>query len=255
MIGITNLSHMTILGWKKRYSEILDEFGYNEKNDFESAKILNSLLKSNFPLKKLREKIEDQNVLVIGAGPSLSSSIPILKKYNSSTIIAADGSVKALIDNNIIPDILVTDLDGDEASLKKIGKGKTIMIVHAHGDNFEKLEMVKKFKNCIGTTETKSFGKINNFGGFTDGDRCVFLARHFNAKKIVLFGMDFGSKIGKYSKEKIPNKITKIKKLRRGKKLLEWLASKNSLELYTTSKPILGFKKIRYKELPSVLDD
>ena len=35
------------------------------------------------------------------------------------------------------------------------------MIVHAHGDNFEKLEMVKKFKNCIGTTETKSFvGKL-----------------------------------------------------------------------------------------------
>ena len=58
MIGITNLSHMTILGWRKRYSEILEEFGYNEKNDFESAKLLNSLLKSKFPLKKLRDKIE-----------------------------------------------------------------------------------------------------------------------------------------------------------------------------------------------------
>ncbi len=67
--------------------------------------------------------------------------------------------------------------------------------------------------------------------------------------------MDFGNKIGKYSKEKIPNKLIKIKKLRRGKKLREWLASKNSLELYTTSKPILGFKKIRYNELQSVLDD
>jgi 2-amino-4-hydroxy-6-hydroxymethyldihydropteridine diphosphokinase len=255
MIGITNLSHMTILGWRKRYSQILDEFGYNEKNDIESAKILNSLLKNIFPLRKLREKIEDQNVFVIGAGPSLLSSIPILKKYNSATKIAADGAVKALIDNNIIPDILVTDLDGDETSLKKIGKGKTIMIVHAHGDNFQKLGMVKKFINCIGTTETKSFGKINNFGGFTDGDRCVFLARHFGAKKIILFGMDFGNKIGMYSKEKIPNRLTKIKKLRRGKKLLEWLASKNSLGLYTTSKPILGFKKIRYNELQSIFGD
>jgi len=246
---------MTILGWRKRYAEILDEFGYNEKNDLESAKILNSLLKSKFPLKKIQDKIESQNVFVIGAGPSLSSSIPILKKHNEATKIVADGAVKALIDNNIIPDILVTDLDGDKTSLKKIGKGKTIMIVHAHGDNIEKLEMVKKFKNCIGTTETKSFGKINNFGGFTDGDRCVFLARHFGAKKIILFGMDFGNKIGKYSKEKIPNKLIKIKKLRRGKKLLEWLASKNSLELYTTSKPILGFKKIRYSELQNVLGD
>lgn len=255
MIGITNFSHMTIFGWRKRYSEILNEFGYNEKDDFESAKMLNFLLKSKFPLKKLQEKIENQSVFVIGAGPSLSACIPILKKYDSATKIAADGAVKALIDNKIIPDILVTDLDGDEASLKKIGKGKTIMIVHAHGDNIEKLEMAKKFKNCIGTTETKSFGKINNFGGFTDGDRCVFLARHFNAKKIILFGMDFGNKIGKYSKEKIPNKLTKIKKLSRGKKLLEWLASKNSLGLYTTSKPILGFKKIRFNELQSVLND
>ena len=246
---------MTILGWRKRYTEILDEFGYNEKNDLESAKILNSLLKSKFSLKKIQDKIESQNVFVIGAGPSLLSSIPILKKHNEATKIVADGAVKALIDNNIIPDILVTDLDGDKTSLKKIGKGKTIMIVHAHGDNIEKLEMVKEFKNCIGTTETKSFGKINNFGGFTDGDRCVFLARHFGAKKIILFGMDFGSKIGKYSKEKIPNKLIKIKKLRRGKKLLEWLASKNSLELYTTSKPILGFKKIRYSELQNVLGD
>jgi uncharacterized Rossmann fold enzyme len=178
-----------------------------------------------------------------------------LKRFSFITKIVADGAVKALIENNIIPDILVTDLDGDEKSLKKIGKGKTIMVVHAHGDNFDKLELVSKFKNCIGTTEAKSFGKIHNFGGFTDGDRCVFLAKHFKAKKIILFGMDFGNKIGKYSKTKITSKKTKIKKLRQGKKLLEWIASKNSSDLYTTSKPIKGFKKIYYNELESVLAD
>ena len=129
------------------------------------------------------------------------------------------------------------------------------MVVHAHGDNFDKLELVSKFKNCIGTTETRSFEKIHNFGGFTDGDRCVFLAKHFEAKKIILFGMDFGNKIGKYSKTKITSKKTKIKKLRQGKKLLEWIASKNSSDLYTTSKPIKGFKKIYYNELESVLAD
>ena len=52
--------------------------------------------------------------------------------------------------------------------------------------------MVKKIKNCIGTTQTNPFNKIQNFGGFTDGDRGVFLASHFDAKKIILFGMDFG---------------------------------------------------------------
>ena len=48
---------------------------------------------------------------------------------------------------------------------------------------------------------------------------------HFKAKKIILLGMDFGTKIGKYSKRTVSNRI-KIAKLRRGKKLLEWLAAK-----------------------------
>jgi hypothetical protein len=245
---------MTVLGWEQWYTEILKEFGYSKKNDIESAKLLNSLLKSKFPLSKLRSLIHEQNVFIIGAGPSLSSAIPILKKFSSTTKIVADGAVTALIENKIRPDILVTDLDGDEKSLKKIGSGKSIMVVHAHGDNLNKLGLVSKFKNCIGTTETKQFGKIHNFGGFTDGDRCVFLAKHFNAKKIILFGMDFGNKIGLYSKTKIPNRKQKIKKLKYGKKLLEWLASKNYSNLYTTSKSIKGFKKIRYDELKSILE-
>lgn len=255
MIGITHLSHMTLLGWEKKYSEILKEFGYNKKRDLKSAKLLNSILKNKFSLNKLHNLIFNQDIFVIGAGPTLISSIPTLKKYSSTTKIVADGAVKALIENKIIPDILVSDLDGDENSLKKIGKSNTIMVIHAHGDNINRLELVSNFKNCIGTTETRPFGKIHNFGGFTDGDRCVFLARHFKAKRIILFGMDFGNKIGKYSKTKIQSKKIKIKKLRRGRKLLEWLASKNSSNLYTTSKPIKGFKKIRYNELEKVLSD
>ena len=249
MIRYANLSHMTLPGWKKRYSEILKEFGYSEKKDFESAENLNSILKKKIPLSRLRDLIIRQDVFVIGAGPTLQSSIPVLKKYKTITKIVADGAVKALLEHNIKPEIVVSDLDGDKKSLKKIGKSNTIMVVHAHGDNLDKLELVSRFKNCIGTTETRSFGKIQNFGGFTDGDRCVFLAHHFKAKRIFLFGMDFGNKIGKYSQTKISNKKIKLKKLRRGKKLLEWLASKNSSDLYTTSKPIKGFKKIRYHDL------
>ncbi len=65
--------------------------------------------------------------------------------------------------------------------------------------------------------------------------------------------MDFGPNIGKYSKTKISNKKIKLKKLRKGKKLLEWLASKNSLNLYTTSKQIKGFKKIPYKYIKNIV--
>ena len=255
MIRTTNLGHMTLSGWEKRYSQIVKEFGYNKRRDLESARKLNKILKKKIPIKKIHDLIIHQNVFVIGAGPSLISSIPILKKYYSFTKIAADGAVKALLENKIKPDIVVSDLDGDKTSLKKIGKRNTIMVVHAHGDNIDKLEFVTNFKNCIGTTQTKSFGKIHNFGGFTDGDRCVFLAHHFKAKRIFLVGMDFGNEIGKYSKTRILDKKIKLKKLRKGKNLLEWLASKNSIDLYTTSKPLNGFKKIRYSEIENVLSD
>ena len=117
--------------------------------------------------------------------------------------------MKPLVESGIIPDIVITDLDGDEDTLKKIGR-KSIFIVHAHGDNIEKLEFVKKFKKCIGTTQSNPFNKIQNFGGFTDGDRGVFLANHFGAKKIILFGMDFGEKIGKHSNTKKSERKIKL---------------------------------------------
>jgi len=129
----------------------------------------------------------------------------------------ADGATRAIIENGLKPDIVVTDLDGDIKSLKKVGRTNTLMVVHAHGDNTDKIHLVKNFKNCVGTTQTKPAGRIHNFGGFTDGDRCVFLANHFKAKKIILLGMDFGTRIGKYSKTTIVNRTIKIAKLRRGK--------------------------------------
>ena len=123
------------------------------------------------------------------------------------------------------------------------------MIVHAHGDNIRRLPHAISFRYCIGTTEDRPFGKIRNFGGFTDGDRCVFLANHFGASKIIMIGMDFGIHIGKYSKVGIYNRPLKIKKLRRGKSLLEWLASKSNIDLYTTSQPISGFKNVKLVDL------
>ena len=244
---------MRLKGWDKKYTEILREFQYSRRKDMQSARVLNSILRTTFPLKKLEERIKNQIIFVIGAGSSLNQSIPLLKKYKKITKIVADGATKALIENKIKCDIVVTDLDGDQKFLKEAGKENAIMIVHAHGDNMDKLYLASDFKYCLGTTEGKSFGNIHNFGGFTDGDRCVFLAKYFGAKKIILFGMDFGTKIGKYSKNKVINRTTKIRKLRRGKELLEWLALQNHSELYTTSKQIKGFSKIRYMDLGKIL--
>ena len=244
---------MTLNGWQEKYQEILNEFNYNRVREIRSAKILNSFLKTRLQLNKLERKIKNKTVFVIGAGPSLVSSLPYLKKFKKFTKIVADGATQALIENQVIPDIVVTDLDGNMDYLKKASESESIMIVHAHGDNINKLPYAISFKYCLGTTEDKPFGKIRNFGGFTDGDRCVFLANHLGASRIILIGMDFGTNIGKYSKEGIYNKDIKLKKLRKGKSLLEWLASQSNAELYTTSKPISGFKNIRLADLQKLV--
>ena len=243
---------MTITGWESKYREILKDFGYSRNKDNQSAKLLNSLLQKKTLSIGIRDLIKNRPVFVIGAGPTLPSCISILKRHKEITKIVADGATKAIIENGLKPDIVVTDLDGDIKSLKKAGRTNTIMVVHAHGDNSERINLVKYFKNCIGTTQTKPIGKVNNFGGFTDGDRCVFLADYFKAKKIILLGMDFGTRIGKYSKNKVENRTTKIAKLRRGKKLLEWLAKKSKSDLYSTTK-IEGFTKINHQKIDAIV--
>jgi len=242
---------MTIHGWETKFKEIRKEFGYSEKDDLISAKKLNSLLKRKNSKKEFQKRIHGKTVFIIGAGPSLTKSLKYIKKSKNITKIVADGAVRALLEKNIKPDILVTDLDGDLESIKKIGKSKIPIVVHAHGNNFDKLEIVKEFSNVTGTTQTKKIGKLENFGGFTDGDRCVFLAEYFNAKKIVLIGMDFGQRIGKYSKHRIVNRKVKIKKLKFGKRIIEWFGTKSKADLFSTNK-MKGYKTIRMIDLECI---
>lgn len=240
---------MTLDGWQQKYLEILKEFNYDRSREIRSAKILSALLKNKFQMNDLERKIRNKTVFIIGAGPSLNYSLTYLKKFKSFTKIVADGATQAMLENNMIPDIIVTDLDGNIEFLRKSAESKSIMIVHSHGDNIKKLPYATLFKYCIGTTEDKPFGKIKNFGGFTDGDRCVFLANHFGASKIILIGMDFGTEIGKYSKDRVYNRFVKIKKMKKAKSLLEWLASKSNTDLYTTSQSITGFKNVKLTDL------
>lgn len=240
-------------GWNAKYRQIAASLGYSSVQDYRSALMLNSILQK-YPLERLGKLIRGRSVFVIGAGPSISSSLPSLRKYKDVLKICADTALVPLMKGGIIPQIVVTDLDGDLETLRRLGKTETIFIVHAHGDNIKRLEFARNFRNCIGTTQTRKIGNVYNFGGFTDGDRCVFLASFFGARKIFLFGMDFGDKIGRYSNTKKSDRVTKLKKLRHGKALLEWLAPQTRSELYTLSRPIRGFRKISYGAIGSELD-
>jgi len=167
---------MTIIGWESKYREILKDFGYSRKKDSQSCKLLDSLLPKKTPIVKIRDLIENKPVFVVGAGPSLPSCISILKKNKKITKIVADGATRAIIENGLKPDIVVTDLDGNIKSLKKVGRTNTLMVVHAHGDNTDKIHLVKNFKNCIGTTQTKPAGKFTTLEGLQmETDVCFWL--------------------------------------------------------------------------------
>jgi len=227
---------MNIDEWLRFYDNIRRKLGYSIIEDQNAARILSKLIKGKeVQLDKVKEIIYNKNVFVIGAGPSLESfnSYDLIKEY---PIIAADGATEALLRNGIKPSIVVTDLDGNSKALLEASKLGSIMIIHAHGDNINRmLNLVPKFKNCIGTTQVKPFDNIYNFGGFTDGDRAVFLANKFFAKSIILIGMDFGNKIGIYSKQQVINKELKIEKMRIAKELLEYLSKDTKTKLYNLS--------------------
>ena len=67
------------------------------------------------------------------------------------------------------------------------------MVIHAHGDNIATLKRhALRFPGpFVLTTQGNPFGRIFNFGGFTDGDRAYFMAKHFGAQSISLLGFDF----------------------------------------------------------------
>jgi 2-amino-4-hydroxy-6-hydroxymethyldihydropteridine diphosphokinase len=231
--------------WFPYYQDIRKKMGYSTEEDQKAAYILSDLIKRKFlDPKILDKKIRGKRVLAIGAGPNLDLYTSFLKKNRSFVKIVADGAVKFLIENNIKPDIVVTDLDGDPRFLVKAEKLGAIMVIHAHNDNIDLMKkFIPKFRKIVGTTQVMPVEHVYNFGGFTDGDRCVFLAEEFGAKDIVLIGMLFDNKIGPYSKEIVDNVKVKREKLQIAKKLLQVLAKNTKSNLFDTSqKPIIGFK-------------
>ncbi|MDI1494838.1 MAG: putative Rossmann fold-containing protein [Cenarchaeum symbiont of Oopsacas minuta] len=239
---------MPIRGWYTQYSKLLKDFGYSRSDDTNAARILDGIIKKPISENRIRRLIFGKTVIVIGAGPSLGQTI-LASRRLPVTKIVADSAVKTVLKTGIIPDIVVTDLDGDLASLQKADDLGSLMLVHAHGDNVKTLPIAKKFVNVMATTQGRPVGHVRNYGGFTDGDRCVFLAESFGAEKIILFGMDLGRRIGIHSSTARKDMQTKMAKLRRAKILLEWLAERSKSRLYTTSSRIRGFENIRYDRL------
>lgn len=244
----------------EEYQRIAGELGLDTGKDLESAKRLDELLKGQDTsriISRLKGMLGGKTVYVYGCGPSLKRDIRSVKgikahRMKENVHIAADGATRALLEEGIHPDVIETDLDGWVEPIQKSNRQGTLTVVHAHADNIDKINDVVPNLECanvLGSTQTKPFGRLQNYGGFTDGDRAVYLAEHMKAQLIILAGMDFGSTIGEYSGEYTKDKVAK---LAIGKRLIENLANNSSsgiLNLTAGGEQLSGVPRIRPESL------
>ena len=223
--------------WKPFYEKIVNDLKLNFEKDKDAAFLLDTILsnKKIVSIKRLEKLIKNKEIIVFGAGHTLEKSILKHKKSIENKVkISADGATSALLKHNILPDIIVTDLDGKISDILYANNKGAIVIIHAHGDNIEKIKnYVNTFEGeILGTTQIDptSFKKLYNFGGFTDGDRAIFLANHFKAKKIFLTGFNFDENIGEYSFADKKDKTMKLKKLKWCKFFIDLLSKGSYLK-------------------------
>ncbi len=178
--------------WEPVYRRILSDLNFYSEADEQSARMLRMLtLNSNLVSDDILENLIGDTVTVFGDSADLEGDLKTLPP--EGTLISAGSATERVLKAGIAPDILVTDLDGDIKSQIEVSDSGAVTVVLAHGDNTEAVaEHIASFKGpLIITTQSRPAGILMNYGGFTDGDRAVCIARHFGAKKILLEGFDF----------------------------------------------------------------
>ncbi len=161
--------------WEPYYERILKDFGFSRTEDERAAKVLDEHLGgTRVDLEDVARVLSGKPVSVAGNAPTLVRELVRLTKV----VIAADEATSTLLGHDRVPDVIVTDLDGKVEDQVEANRQGSIAVVHAHGDNIPAIEKwAGRFEGrTLATTQSRPFSGVHNFGGFTDGDRGVFLA-------------------------------------------------------------------------------
>ncbi len=172
---------MNYKDWKPIYEEIIKDFGYSKEKDIMAANVQSEVRGSDSL--KILKRLQGSSVEILG---------PYAENPSEKIVMIAGASLSHLDKIDIDNSFLVTDLDGDTILQKEKNKDGLTTLIHAHGDN---IDLIKKYSpeftgHVISTCQCRPLENVYNFGGFTDGDRCVFIADHFKAKKVILNGWD-----------------------------------------------------------------
>ncbi len=223
--------------WSHIYDYIRSDMGFSYSDDYHASQILNMLLPGLEVIyeveRYLKELIGGGEVYVVGAGPKCLEELMSLD-VEPDALIAADGAMRCCLEAGFRPHVVVTDLDGLRPEDLKYED--VVYVVHAHGDNVDKLlRYVASIEGrLLGTTQCVQVGKLRIYGGFTDGDRAAYLANFFGARTIKLVGFDLRSGlVGKYSKPTMAADShatpTKLRKFKWAERLLNLLKLESKL--------------------------
>ena len=178
--------------WEPLYREICAEFCIDPLADESSVRLLEAVTQNlDLDDEDCFEHLLQGTVTIFGAADSLKNDVGDLPP--EGTLIAAGSACRLMTDLGFRPDILVTDLDGDVESQIAASADGAVTLILAHSDNTDAVaRYAPLFKGkVVLTTQCRPRGNVLCFGGFTDGDRAVCLARHFGARRILLEGFDF----------------------------------------------------------------
>ncbi|WP_298276873.1 6-hydroxymethylpterin diphosphokinase MptE-like protein [Ferroplasma sp.] len=172
--------------WFPFYLQITDSLGINRTEDYRSSLIIHKLIHNDL---SAMDPYRGRNAFVIGNGPHLNDA---LTTVSGGYTIVADSAIDTYTESLGIPDIIVSDMDGNMDNIIGCYNRGTTVFLHAHGDNIEKIwNYAKYFPDAMATTQNIPMVNLYNFGGFSDGDRAAFLADHLSANNITLVGFDF----------------------------------------------------------------
>jgi hypothetical protein len=176
--------------WEPVYRRILDDFGFDRTAD-EAARDLLAELTEPFDLERLAF-LDGATVAVCGAAPGLHDELAAAR--DADAVVAASTAADVCLAAGVDVDLLVTDLDKNPSTARELTASGVPVAAHAHGDNTALVrESVPTFDRewTLPTTQAEPVSPVENFGGFTDGDRAAFLADHFGAGRLVFVGWDF----------------------------------------------------------------
>ena len=225
--------------WAPYYAEIAREFGFPFEREERSAALLERLLPSSAlvdPRGRLARRLAGRDAVVVGLAPRAGPP-PIWRLSAPGpppAIVAADGAAATCLDAGIVPTVIATDLDGPVAAEVGANRRGSLVVVHAHGDNATAVEewVPQLPGELVGSWAGPPRGPLIDVGGFTDGDRAVYLAEASGARSILLWGFDFRA-----TEESDPAaRRRKLSKLAWAERLIRVLASAGRSRIETWRK-------------------